>query len=109
MKRPAGKAAAERANKALKVEADDGNKKVTEGGHDFSPVTRAQAFVFEKMLPTLHPKVQEAWQDVVARKGERGIINLKNAIRNKVVRGKESEASTTSRRPFRKLGMLPQH
>ena len=41
--------------------------------------------------------------------GPGGISNLKNAIRNKVVRGKESEASTTSRRPFRKLGMLPQH
>ena len=102
LKRPAGKVAMDKARKALKAgQGKEGEGKGAEEGEgkgaeqkavDFTACTRAQAFVFEKMLPTFHPKIQEAWRDVINRKGERGICNLKNAIRNKVVRKDASYA-----------------
>ena len=53
---------------------------------DTSACTRAQAFVFKGMLPTLGPELNEEWQNILARQGERGIEGLKNAFRNRIVK-----------------------
>ena len=53
---------------------------------DTSANTRAQQHVFQGMLPRLEPELQQEWNALCKRKGERGIQALKNAFRNKLVK-----------------------
>ena len=55
-------------------------------GMDYSSNTRQQCHVFEGMLPTLSAEIREKWKELCDKKGTKGMQQLKNALRNSVVK-----------------------
>ena len=53
---------------------------------DITTLSRQQAFVFEGMLPSFPPEIRDEWNAILARKGERGIQQIKNGFRNSLIK-----------------------
>ncbi|CAK0869279.1 unnamed protein product, partial [Prorocentrum cordatum] len=77
-------AAASWAKKASKADVPqiEGNS----GEMDYSSCTRQQCHVSEGMLPTLSQEIRDKWKELCDKEGVKGTQQLKNALRNSVVK-----------------------